>query len=205
MRTAPRKLGLLGGTFDPVHTGHLILASSAVEALDLDRVLFIPAQVPPHKLGERISPAPDRVAMVEAAIHGDPRFELCDYDLRTDSPSYTSDLVERIARDLPDYEHYFITGADSLRDFPTWHQPQKILEHVFLAVASRPGVEVTTAMLETVPNLKRRARIFDSPLIDISSTGIRDRVRTGRCIRYLVPEGVERYIVESGVYSSLNQ
>lgn len=200
MSLFPKRLGLLGGTFDPIHTGHLILASYAVEALGLDRVLFMPAEVPPHKLGEIISPAVDRIAMVKAAIEGDDRFAFSEYDLGSDEPSYTSELVERIANDSPRNDHYFITGADSLRDFPTWHQPQKILEHVYLAVASRPGVEVTDGMLDSVPMLRRRVRLFDSPLIDISSTEIRHRVRMGQCIKYLVPASVERYIHERGIY-----
>jgi nicotinate-nucleotide adenylyltransferase len=195
-----KRLGLLGGTFDPIHIGHLVLASHAAESLGLDEVLFIPAQVPPHKLGEAISPSDDRAAMVRAAIAEDERFAFSDLDLQSDTPSYTSELVERLAAQMPGHEHYFITGADSLRDFPTWHKPQTILEHVYLAVAGRPGVEVTNAMLNTVPMLSRRVRLFDSPLIDISSTDIRDRVRTGRCIKYLVPAAVEQYIFEKGVY-----
>jgi nicotinate-nucleotide adenylyltransferase len=201
----PRRLGLLGGTFDPIHTGHLILASQAAESLDLDEVLFIPAQVPPHKLGEKISPAVDRVAMIRSAIKGDDRFVFSDLDLQFDTPSYTSELVERMSSESPDCELYFITGADSLRDFPTWHQPQTILEHVYLAVAGRPGVEVTEAMLDTVPTLRRRVRLFDVPLIDISSTDIRNRARAGRCFKYLVPDAVERYILESNLYGNPNQ
>lgn len=195
-----KRLGLLGGTFDPIHAGHLILASHAVESLGLDQVLFIPAQVPPHKLGETISPAADRASMVQAAIAEDSRFAFSDLDLRSDEPSFTAELVTRISTEMPDYQHYFIIGSDSLRDFPTWHNPQEILEHVYLAVAERPGVHVTSDMLDSVPTLRRRVRLFNSPLIDISSTDIRRRVRAGRCIRYLVPEAVHEMIRERNLY-----
>ena len=197
---ASKRIGLLGGTFDPIHSGHLILASQAAESLDLEQILFIPAKIPPHKLGETITPAADRVAMVEAAIDHDDRFVFSDFDLRTNEPSFTADLVTRISNNMPEYELYFITGADSLRDFPTWHKPQEILEHVFLAVAGRPGVDITAEMLDSVPMLRRRIRLFNSPLIDISSTSIRHRVRAGRCIRYLVPEDVRELIVERNLY-----
>lgn len=194
------RIGLLGGTFDPIHLGHLIIASYAADELGLDEVMFLPAQTPPHKLDETISPTGDRLAMLEMALEGDDRFSISDADLRTGAPSYTSDLVARLSETMPEAQLFFIAGADSLRDFPTWHQPTVILRYVDLAIATRPGVQITEHMLDAVPGLRDRVSLFPSPLIDISSTTIRERARRGASIRYLVPERVHRYIQERGLY-----
>ncbi len=196
----PERLGILGGTFDPIHIGHLVIASYAAEAIGLRRVLFMPAQTPSHKSRGDISPAEDRVAMVNLAVAGDDRFGFSDFDLRSDGPSFTSQLLARVHRELPAREIFFIAGADSLRDFPTWNEPDAILEHAQLAIASRPGTVVTGAMLATVRNLRNRSTLFESPLIEVSSSGIRDRVRKGASIRYLVPDEIERYIRDRGLY-----
>lgn len=196
------RIGLLGGTFNPVHTGHLIIAEHAADELQLDRVLFVPAQTPPHKPGIDILPAHHRVAMVQRAIAGNDRFEFSDLDLRTDSPSYTSDLVIRIDQVNPEWDLFFVAGADSLRDFPTWHEPETILRHVTLAIANRPGIVINDGVLSAVPGLRDRVRVFPSPLIDISSTDIRDRISQRRSIRYLVPERVRTYIEDHGLYRS---
>jgi len=195
-----KRIGVLGGTFDPIHTGHLIIASHAADALALDIVLFMPAQTPPHKLERVISPAEHRTAMVKRAIAGDERFAFSALDLGLGEPSFTADLIERLAADHPDSELYFIAGADSLRDFPTWHEPARILQHTRLAIAARPGIEITPAVLSAVPHLRERTALFDSPLIEISSTAIRERARAGRSIRYLVPDAVADYIGEHGLY-----
>ncbi len=196
-----KRIGILGGTFDPLHLGHLIIASHAADGLDLDQVLFMPAQIPPHKLDLVITDTAHRVEMVQRGIRDDDRFAVSDLDLRRDAPSYTSELVARLAKELPGTALHFIAGADSLRDFPTWHEPREILKHAELAIAARPGTSITDEMLESVPTLRTRTRIFESPLIDISSTTIRNRVHHGRSIRYLVPADVETYIEEHGLYS----
>jgi nicotinate-nucleotide adenylyltransferase len=200
MRQDAQRIGILGGTFDPIHIGHLIIASHAAEALNLGSVLFMPAQSPPHKRGVAITDAHHRVAMVTLAIAGDTRFSLSDQDLRTGAPSYTADLVERLASTHPSSEIFFIAGADSLRDFPTWLEPQRILRHARLAIAARPGVEISDAMKDAIPNLRDRTSLFDAPLMEISATDIRQRVRGAKCIRYLVPEPVESYIRDHGLY-----
>ena len=191
---------MLGGTFDPIHLGHLVIASYAADALSLDRVLFLPAQTPPHKLGRTISPVAHRVAMVKLAIDGDDRFELSTLDLRSDAPSYTADLVERLAGEEPDAELYFIAGADSLRNYPTWHEPERIIRAAYLAVAERPGFEITDEMLNAIPDLRNRVALFASPPMDISSTDLRLRIRTGRTIRYVVPDRVIDYIAGHRLY-----
>jgi nicotinate-nucleotide adenylyltransferase len=195
-----KRIGVLGGTFDPIHLGHLVIASHAADALTLDVVLFMPAQSPPHKLGKTISPIDHRIAMVNLAIDGDARFAFSDLDLTTGEPSYTAELVERLAAVHPEGEIFFIAGADSLRDFSTWYEPERILRHARLAIAARPGVEIDATMLNAMRDLRNRTSIFASPLMEISATGIRERVREGHSIRYLVPEAVERYIQEHGLY-----
>jgi nicotinate-nucleotide adenylyltransferase len=193
----------MGGTFDPIHLGHLIMASYAADSLGLDEVLFVPAQTPPHKLGEDITPVCHRVAMVNAAIGPDPRFSFSDMDLRNDAPSYTSDLLARFHEARPEADLYFIIGADSLRDFPTWHEPGRILDFARLAVARRPGVVIDDATLDGMPRLRDRATIFASPLIGISSTSIRNRVVARKPITWLLPAPVEQYILTNGLYRGL--
>lgn len=196
------RLGILGGTFNPVHLGHLIIASFAADELGLDRVLFMPAQTPPHKLDSGIIDASHRAAMVRLAIGDDPRFSFSDMDMRGEGPSYTVDLLDRVQEESPGADVFFIIGADSLRDFPSWHRPEEIIRLASLAVARRPGVVIDVTMLDALPGLRNRVALFDSPLIEISSTEIRERAAHGRAITWLVPPVVERYIREHGLYGS---
>lgn len=198
--SANMRIGILGGTFDPIHLGHLIIASHAADELELDRILLVPAHIPPHKESLTVSNSKDRVAMVQRAIQGDDRLVLSDHDLRQDAPSYTSELVARLSDEYPEADLHFIAGSDSLRDFPTWHDPARILRHVELAIATRPGIEVTAQILDAIPNLRARTKVFESPLVEISSTAIRDRVGAGHSIRYLVPASVEAYVHQRGLY-----
>lgn len=194
------RIGLLGGTFDPVHLGHLIMAERAAEELGLDRVLFVPAQTPPHKRGRVILSARHRVAMVQLAIAGNDRFAFSDLDLRSATPSYTSELLVRASSFFPNADLSFIIGSDSLRDFPTWHDPATILTYATLAVARRPGVIIGDAMFDAVSGMRSRTRVFDTPLIDISASDIRARVHRGSSIRYLVTDSVRSYIQEHELY-----
>lgn len=195
-----RRIGILGGTFDPIHHGHLILASAAQEALALERILFMPAQTPPHKRDRAISPADDRVAMIRAAIAGDDRFALSDLDLQSDEPSYTAHLLERYHAAFPEDAVWFIIGADSLASFGTWHDPASILELCRLAVAGRPGTTLTPADLAAVPGLSARVDEVRAPLIDISSTDLRVRAAAGLTCRYFVPQAVDTLIRERRLY-----
>lgn len=194
-----KQLGILGGTFDPIHIGHLVMASYAVDALDLDKVWFMPAQTPPHKHRE-ITGVEHRVEMCRLAVNLDSRFALSDLDLRGDAPSYTSALLTDIHTALPDTNLFFLVGADSLTTFATWNEPETILKHASLGVAERPGSSIDNRIRNSVPGLSERIYEFDSPLIELSSTEIRNRRETGRSITYLVPEAVEDYIVERGLY-----
>lgn len=195
------RIGILGGTFDPIHHGHLIMASYAAHDMALDRVLIMPAQTPPHKLGEDITPARDRVAMIELAIEPDARLELSTLDLQSSEPSYTAVLLDRMQEEHPGDDLVFIIGADSLRDFPTWYRPDLILGRAELAVARRPGIEISDDVLEAMPGLRARTSVFSSPLIDISSTEIRSRVRLGKPVTWLVPPSVATYIQEHRLYT----
>ncbi len=194
-------LGILGGTFDPIHIGHLVLASYAMDALDLDDIWFMPAQPPPHKQGE-ITPVQHRVAMCELAVSLDRRFSLSELDLTDSAPSYTVDLLSRVREATPESDLFFLLGADSLASLPTWKNPEGILELARIGVVERPGTTIDTRTIAAVPGLDSRLLQFESPLIDLSSTEIRARRMRGQSITYLVPEAVEDYIVEHGLYRS---
>lgn len=194
-----RRLGILGGTFDPIHIGHLVMASYAIDALNLDHVWFMPAQTPPHKHHE-ITDVEHRAEMCRLAVNLDSRFEFSDLDLRGDTPSYTSELLAEVSEILPETELVFLVGADSLTSFATWNEPETILRHASLGVAERPGTTIDNRVRNSVPGLAERIHEFDSPLIELSSSEIRERRSQGRSITYLVPEVVEDYIVERGLY-----
>lgn len=194
------RIGILGGTFDPIHLGHLVIASFAADELSLDRVLFMPAQTPPHKRDRTITDAEHRVHMVQQAIGPDARFAFSDLDLTSDVPSYTSHLLARLTEKHRQAQLYFIIGADSLVGFPTWYEPTRILDVATLAVARRPGYVLDDCVLDAMPRMRERSVLFDAPLIDISSSSIRQRIAERKRISWLVPFGVERYIRTHDLY-----
>ena len=197
-----RRLGIFGGTFDPIHHGHLGAAEEARSQLHLDRVLFVPAGVPPHKPAQPISAASHRLRMVELAIASNPYFALSRVDVDRPAPSYTVETLELLRAEWgPGPRFFFIEGPDSLSDIVCWYQPQRLLELCELAVVARPGSDVDVAGLERqLPGLTERLHWIEMPLLEISSTDVRARVRTGRPISYLVPHGVEAYIRQHGLY-----
>lgn len=195
------RLGILGGTFDPIHIGHLVMASYAIEALNLDKVWFMPAQTPPHKHHE-MALVEHRAEMCRLAVNLDGRFDFSDFDLRGSAPSFTSELLATIHEMLPKSELVFLVGADSLASFATWHQPETILSLASLGVAERPGTTIDQRIRQSVPGLSQRIEEFHSPLIELSSTEIRTRRLQRRSITYLVPEVVEDYILENALYQS---
>jgi nicotinate-nucleotide adenylyltransferase len=200
------RIGLLGGSFDPIHLGHLILAETARESLELDRVLFVPSRVPPHKRGKRLAPPADRLRMVQLATEGHPPFEPTDVELRRDGPSYSIDTVRELRRASGEtWDIHFLIGADTLPELPTWHRIAELAELCKFVPFARPGQSLDDlAPLEAVLSEDQIAAIAGRcqpmPLIGISSTAIRRRVREGRSIRYLVPEPVRRYILAGGLY-----
>lgn len=195
------KVGILGGTFDPVHLGHLLLAQEALEQLSLDEVLFIPAGEPWRKSNRPITDATHRLAMLQLAIDGNHAFGLSDIEVRRDGPTYTADTLAALAGERLDDAFWFIVGADALADLPNWHEPERIVRHAMLAVAPRDAQEVNVATL-TVPGLSPgRIVQFDAPRIAISSSDIRARAGAGRSLRYLVPDRVRQYIEAHGLYA----
>lgn len=205
------RLGIMGGTFDPIHLGHLAVAETAREALDLERVLFLPAGVPPHKPGAVVAPAEDRVAMVRLAIAGNPTFELSRIDVDRPGPSYTADSVrliaeaERAAGREPDL--VLIMSAETLAGLPDWHEPARLLAACRIAVAPREGHPAPDPawIAARFPGQADRMIILDGPRVRISSTGIRERIAAGLSIRRLVPDAVERHIADHGLYQSRNR
>lgn len=205
MSEPPRRIGVFGGTFDPPHLGHLVAAQGALHQLQLEHVLWTPAGWPPHKPGRPISPAADRVAMVERAIAGNPGFLLCRADLDAPGPCYTSDLLARLAAQLgPACQLYFIAGMDSLRDLLTWHEPERVLQLAILAAATRPNCDADLAALEAaIPGAAARVVRVDIPALGISSTDLQRCMRAGESVRYLVPDPVIEYIRSRGLYRSV--
>jgi nicotinate-nucleotide adenylyltransferase len=198
----------MGGTFDPIHVGHLAIAAEARAALGLSRILFVPAARPPHRPAATIAPAADRVAMVGLAIKGHPDFELSRIELRRPGPSYTSDTVaelaaaERAAGRVPDLT--FILSAETLRDLPTWRHPERLLDACRVAVVPRGGYPAPDPawLSAAFPGREGRFDVLAGPGLTVSSTEIRARVAAGRSIRGLVPPAVARYIGDHGLYGS---
>ena len=197
---APLRLGVFGGTFDPIHVGHLIVAEEALARLSLDRVVFVPARVSPLKLPGTHFTAEDRVQMVELAIRDNPRFQVSRVDVDRTGPSYTLDTLRTLYEQHGEAcELFFVMGLDSLATFHAWHRPKEIISLSRLVVVSRPGSSVDWEALErNVPGIRRATELIDTLQIGISSTDIRERMARGLPIRYRVPEAVEEYIRELG-------
>ncbi len=195
-------IGILGGTFDPPHNGHLHIASAARQALDLAQVVFIPAKQPPHKMQDPVSPLRQRLDMLERALWGHPEFVISLIETKRQGPSYSVDTLRELRAELGDSTRiYFIMGMDSLENLPTWHNPQEIVQLCHLVVLERPDYEVNLDALEQkVPGVKASVIMIPAPEIGVSSTDIRERVRRGESIAGLVPVAVAEYIYESGLY-----
>jgi nicotinate-nucleotide adenylyltransferase len=197
------RLGILGGTFNPPHLGHLVCAQEAYVQLGLERVLLTPTHVPPHKeLPDDPGPG-HRLALCELAVRGDDRFGVCELELQRDGPSYTVDTLEKLHATVHDSELYLIVGGDIAAGLPEWRKPERVLSLATLAVASRPGT--TQAAVEAALSRLQasgKARFFDMPQLAVSSTLVRERVQSGQPIRYLVPEQVARYIERHDLYAS---
>lgn len=197
------KIGLFGGTFDPIHIGHLVAAKLAKESMNLDRVVFIPSGTPPHKLGRQITFAEQRLRMVELAIGDEPEFTVSDWELYQQGATYTVDTLKFFASQFAKDELYFIVGADMLCDLPNWKSPQRILEVAEIIGMTRPGFDMTECcrLLQVfLPAANSRIHYIEMPGLDISSTWLRDRLEQNLSVDYLIPEQVIRYIEETGLY-----
>ena len=199
----PRRIGILGGTFDPPHVGHLWLATLAADAMSLDRVLFMPAAQPPHKRRKGMTRATDRLLMTRLAIAGDEAFGLTLIEMERPGPSYTIDSVDELQRTYgTDGTLYLLMAADSLGEIDTWRQPDALLERIEWVVGPRPGTPIPdpSALEERFGANASRIHLLEGPSLDVSSSEIRRRVAARRAIRYLVPRGVEELIGQRGLY-----
>jgi nicotinate-nucleotide adenylyltransferase len=204
--TNVRRMGMLGGTFDPIHYAHLAIAEEVRVALDLTEIVFIPAGQPPHKPGRAVTPAQHRLAMVQLAIASNPHFTCSHIEVDRPGPSYLVDTLRDLRTQWGnDTELYFIIGWDSLEELHTWYDPQGILAQLtHLVAVGRPGYaqgnEYNTMLEARLPGIQQRLLIVAAPLLNISSTDLRQRVADGRPIKYQTPEAVEQYIAANELY-----
>jgi len=194
-------IGVLGGTFDPIHIGHLIVAEEARIKLGLEEVLFVPAGEPWLKQDRDVTPAIHRVEMVRRAIADNPDFKLCTLEVDRSGPSYTVDTLEALQEQLSETSLFFILGRDTLAELPLWKDPRKVIQLCRLVVPPRLGSRDLRHLEKAIPGLLARVVQLDMPVIGISSSGIRQRLAKGMSVRYLVPPGVEAYITEQTIYS----
>lgn len=200
---SPRRIGILGGTFDPPHLGHLWLATLAADVIGLDRVLFMPAAQPPHKRDEVLTHPTDRLLMTRLAIAAEASFELTPIEMERDGPSYTIDSVDELERTYgTDAQLYLLMASDSLNAIDTWREPDALLERIEWVVGPRPGSRMPdrSALEERFGANASRIHLLEGPSLDVSSSEIRRRVAAGHAIRYLVPRGVEELIRQRGLY-----
>ena len=201
-----QKIAALGGSFNPIHLAHMAMAEQARERLGLDRVLFIPARIPPHKTSVALAPGGQRLEMLRLAIAGHPAFEACDIELRREGPSYTIETIEELRRQYGESAKiYFLIGLDSVSELGTWREIRQLASRCKLVPMDRPGAKEPdpAALGQAVGEEEARAilaRRIRMPLMDISSSDIRARAAAGRSIRCLVPQAVEEYIHRRGLY-----
>ena len=198
----PGSVGILGGTFDPVHHGHLVIAEEAREALGLERVLLVPAAEPPHKPDSVVTPAEHRLAMVELAVAGNPAFAVSGIEVERGGPSYTVETLETLLREGVS-DPWFILSAEALAGFPAWRRPDRILELCRLAVVPRGNHDALDAawVRGHFPGREDRIAFLAGPLLPISGSVVRRRAAAGRSVRYLVPDAVARYITDHALYT----
>jgi len=196
-------VGILGGTFDPVHSGHLILAEVAREQLNLNEVLFIPAGQPWLKVERTITPGEHRLQMLRLALDDTPYFRTSEMEIKRSGPTYTIDTINALKKHLSaEDELFFILGQDNLMQLPQWHDAPELIKLCYLVAAPRPGVKKPDlkALEAEIPGIRQRVMLMKEPLVDISATDIRERVARGLSVRHLVPEPVNRYIKEHRLY-----
>jgi nicotinate-nucleotide adenylyltransferase len=199
-------LGILGGTFDPPHLGHLVLAEFATDFLRLDHVLFVPAGDPPHKRNLTRASVDHRLAMVQLAIGDNPRFSISRVDIDRPGPHYTLDTMRIMSEQYPNVELFFLMGSDSFRDLPKWNRPLEIVQYCDFGVMARPGdnrsdSDVHPEMHDAVlPNFSRHVKLIEAPLLDVAAKDIVDRLNQHKTVRYLVPDAVLDYIFAHHIY-----
>ena len=206
MKKEGKRVGILGGTFDPIHTAHLIIAEAAYDAFDLDEVLLMPSGHSYFKdsRSQKVLSPEVRYQMVCEAAADNPHFTASDFEIRREGNTYTYETLRELRRMNPDNHYFFIVGADSVRDILKWRNPESIFSDCTLLAALREDGIPTEEFLREVEHLRKDygadIHTLEIPAIGISSTDIRNRIKSGRTIHYLVPERVERYIIETGIY-----
>jgi nicotinate-nucleotide adenylyltransferase len=199
-----KKIGLLGGTFDPIHTGHLLIAEDARQGLGLDTIVFIPAGRPWLKADQTVTEPEHRLAMVELAVNSNPYFKVSDIEVRRPGATYTVDTLEQLRREYDsNTEIFLILGMDSLNELTRWRSPERLFDLCTIVGISRPGQDdIDRDKLESIAEgASDKVVLIPGPSVGISGTDIRDRVADGRSIRYRAPEAVESYILEHGLYT----
>lgn len=198
-----KRLGIFGGTFDPIHIGHLEIAKSIYEQMDLEQIIFIPAYVAPHKVGQDFAPAMDRYKMTKLAVDPYPHFSVSYLELMRTGVSYTYDTLIELRKIYPEHEFFFIIGADSVTQLHSWYRIQDMFEMTTFVGAERPGYD-NSQILEVVkalgPKAEKKIILLDTPENHISSTIIRSRIRAGKHLHDLVPAVVEKYIYDHKLY-----
>jgi nicotinate-nucleotide adenylyltransferase len=196
------RVGIFGGTFDPPHLGHSILAAEARYYLAIDKLIWVLTPLPPHKLNEKITPLENRLALVKAAVRFDPSFELSSVEIDRPGPHFAVDTVRLLKNQYPDSEIFYIIGGDSLHDLPTWHAPKELVaECDAFGVMRRLDDQINIELLDSIlPGLSAKVRFLDIPLIEISASMIRQRISEKRPFRYFVLPDVYQVILERGLY-----
>lgn len=198
-----RRVAIMGGTFDPIHYAHLLIAEDVRQRFGLPRVLFMPSGNPPHKREHEVSPAEDRYIMAVLATADNPHFAVSRLEIERSGPSYTVDTIRQIKAKMgPGTQVLFVTGADAVLEIVTWHEPDAILDEATLVAVPRPGFDLSVLDETLGQERASKVTVIDAPLAEISSTMIRERVREGRSIRYLTPRPVIDYISKRGLYRS---
>ncbi|WP_308188242.1 nicotinate-nucleotide adenylyltransferase [Nocardioides sp. R-C-SC26] len=197
--TSRRRVGVMGGTFDPIHHGHLVAASEAQAFFELDEVVFVPTGQPWQKADRSVSPAEHRYLMTVVATAANPRFRVSRVDIDRPGPTYTIDTLRDLSMTMPDADLYFITGADALTEIFGWREADRLFELAHFVGCARPGSEFDPDTIEAIP--ADRVTLLDIPALSISSTDCRERQRQGRPVWYLVPDGVVQYITKHRLYT----
>jgi nicotinate-nucleotide adenylyltransferase len=208
MNIGPMRIGVLGGTYDPVHIGHLIIAETVRDELGLDKVLFVPAATPPHKQERPIAAAADRLEMVRLAVAGNAAFDVSEVEIERGGVSYTIETISGLRRTVGDEAKLFlIVGADSVRELATWKDIDHLVHLCTFVVVARPGYRIEDLIREEIglaPETRQRVlrHYIDAVRVDVSSTELRARLAEGRSVRYRLPEAVEQYIRSKGLYGT---
>ncbi|WP_313340710.1 nicotinate-nucleotide adenylyltransferase [Sedimentibacter sp.] len=197
-----RKVGIMGGSFNPIHQGHLVVANEVLNIYNFDKIIFVPTGIPPHKNGLKTSPW-DRYIMTQIATVSNDKFTVSDIEVKRTGKSYTLDTLIQFKEMYPDTEFYFITGTDAVIDILNWHEPEKLLKLCKFIAVSRPGTGkdiIEMKIKEIKDTLNGHIELMQVPMLQISSTDIRERIKNGVSAKYLLPEPVEQYIIKNNLY-----